>query len=302
MTSVSTSSGAEAPDNAAVVAPLGAGTRLATPRRALRTLARSRVGMVGLVLVSFWVLVAILAPLLAPYSPYAVHLDNSNQPPSSQFLLGTDFYGRDILSRLIMGSRSVLVIAPLATLIGLALGTLIGLTTGYIGGLYDEIAMRVIDGFMAFPTLILIMLFISVVPPSATVVLLIVGINFAPYSGRVVRSAVLALRGQEFVAAAKLRGESAVLIMIREILPNCWRPIVVEGTTRVGYAIFAAAGLSFLGLGVPPPTPDWGVMINEAQSTMVLAPWAAIFPAVAIASLVIGVNLLADGIKQATES
>jgi peptide/nickel transport system permease protein len=264
----------------------------------LRALSHSRIGTVGLVLVVFWVLVAILAPLLAPYSPYAVHPLQSNQPPSTQFLLGTDFYGRDILSRIIMGSRSVLVIAPLATLIGLVLGIVIGLSTGYLGGIYDEIVMRIMDGFMAFPTLIIMLLLISVVPPSTLVVTLIVGINFAPYSGRVVRSAVLATRDQEFVAAAKLRGEPAVVIMVREILPTCLRPIVVEGTTRVGYAIFAEAGLSFLGLGVPPPTPDWGVMINEAQSTMLIAPWAAIFPAVAIASLVVGVNLFADGIKQ----
>jgi peptide/nickel transport system permease protein len=267
---------------------------------ALRVLTRSRIGLVGLVLVLFWVVVAVLAPLLAPYSAYAVHTDYSNQAPSGRFLLGTDFYGRDVLSRVIMGSRSVLVIAPLATLIGLGLGILIGLTAGYIGGLYDELVMRVVDGFMAFPTLIITLLFISVVPPSASVVIIIIGINFAPYSGRVVRSAVLAVRNLEFIAAAKLRGEPAPVIMVREILPNCWRPIVVEGTTRVGYAIFAEAGLSFLGLGVPPPTPDWGVMINEAQGTMLIAPWAAIFPAVAIATLVVGINLLADGIKQAT--
>jgi peptide/nickel transport system permease protein len=155
---------------------------------------------------------------------------------------------------------------------------------------------------MAFPTLILLLLIISVVPPSATIVILVVGINFAPYCGRVVRSAVLAVRNLEFVEAAKMRGESALTVMVREVLPNCWRPITVEGTTRVGYAIFAEAGLSFLGLGVPPPTPDWGVMVNEAQNNMLIAPWAAIFPSLAIATLVVGVNLLADGIRQATVS
>jgi len=270
--------------------------------RAVRALSRSRIGTAGLVLVMFWVVVAVLAPVLAPHSAYELHPDQLNQPPSAQFLMGTDQYGRDILSRIIMGSRSVLVIAPLATLIGLVLGILIGLTAGYFGGIYDEIVMRIIDGFMAFPTLIILLLIISVVPPSATIVTIVVGVNFAPYSGRVVRSAVLAVRNLEFVEAAKMRGEPAPVIMVREVLPNCWRPIVVEGTTRVGYAIFAEAGLSFLGLGVPPPTPDWGVMVNEAQANMLFAPWAAIFPSLAIASLVIGVNLLADGIKQATVS
>ena len=292
--------GSDAPEEAVVAVRPAAVRGTAALLAGLRGLSHSRIGTVGLVLVVFWILVAILAPLLAPYSPYAIHPLQSNQPPSTQYVLGTDFYGRDILSRIIMGSRSVLVIAPLATLIGLVLGMVIGLSTGYLGGIYDEIVMRIMDGFMAFPTLIIMLLLISVVPPSALVVTLIVGINFAPYSGRIVRSAVLAARDQEFVAAAKMRGEPAVVIMVREILPTCLRPIVVEGTTRVGYAIFAEAGLSFLGLGVPPPTPDWGVMINEAQSTMLIAPWAAIFPAVAIASLVVGVNLLADGIKQVT--
>jgi peptide/nickel transport system permease protein len=258
--------------------------------------------MLGFALVVFWIAVAALAPLLAPHDPFALHADQLNQPPSAQYVLGTDQYGRDVLSRITMGSRSVLVIAPLATLLGLVLGIVIGLTTGYYGGLYDEMLMRVMDGFMAFPTLIILLLIVSVVPPSATVVTIIVGLNFAPYSGRVVRSAVLAVRNLEFVEAAKLRGEPSPLIMVREVLPNCWRPIVVEGTTRVGYAIFAEAGLSFLGLGVPPPTPDWGVMVNEAQSNILVAPWAAIFPSLAIASLVVGVNLLADGIRQATVS
>jgi peptide/nickel transport system permease protein len=274
--------------------------RTGAPWHAVRALSRSRVGMVGLVLVLVWICVAALAPVLAPHDPYQLHADQLNQPPSAQYLLGTDQYGRDILSRIIMGSRSVLVIAPLATLIGLVLGILVGLTTGYYGGIYDEIIMRVIDGVMAFPTLIILLLIVSVVPPSVLVVTIIVGINFAPYSSRVVRSAVLAVRNLEFMEAAKLRGEPSPLIMVREVLPNCWRPIVVEGTTRVGYAIFAEAGLSFLGLGVPPPTPDWGVMVNEAQSNILVAPWAAIFPSLAIASLVVGVNLLADGIRQAT--
>jgi peptide/nickel transport system permease protein len=270
--------------------------------RALRTLRRSRVGMVGAAIVGFWIVVAIFAPLLAPYSGYALDVTARSLAPSLAHPFGTDNFGRDVLSRVLLGSRSVLTIAPLATLLGLVLGTLIGVTTGYLGGLYDEIMMRVIDGFMAFPTLIILLLIVSVVPPSAFVVTVIIGINFAPYSGRVVRSAVLGVRNLEYVEAAKLRGESSLAIMLREVLPNCWRPIVVEGTTRIGYAIFAEAGLSFLGLGVPAPTPDWGVMVNEARSHILNASWMAIFPSLAIASLVVGVNLLADGVKQATSS
>jgi peptide/nickel transport system permease protein len=268
--------------------------------RALKALTRSRVGMIGLAIVVFWVVIALIGPWIAPHPIYKLDAMNRNQGPTWTHPFGTDLYGRDVLSRVIVGSRSVLLIAPLATLIGLWLGILIGVTTGFIGGLYDEFVMRIMDGFMAFPTLIILLLIISVVQPSTWVVILIIGINFAPYSGRVVRSAVLAVRNLEYVEAAKLRGESSLAIMLREILPNCWRPIVVEGTTRVGYAIFAEAGLAFLGLGVPPPTPDWGVMVNEARANIMIAPWVAIFPSLAIATLVVGVNLLADGVKQAT--
>jgi peptide/nickel transport system permease protein len=254
--------------------------------------------MVGLALVVVWLLVAVFAPWLAPQNAYELHADSLNQPPSPRFPLGTDQFGRDILSRLIMGSRSIMIIAPAATLLGLVLGTIIGLTTGYVGGWYDEVVMRVLDGVMAFPTLIILLLLVSVVPVSVGMVTMIIGVNFAPYTGRVVRSAVLAVRNLEFVDAAMLRGEPILAILFREILPNCWRPIVVEGTTRLGYAIFAEAGLSFLGLGVPPPTPDWGVMVKEAQDAILVAPWAAVSPSIAIASLVVGVNLLADGVRQ----
>jgi peptide/nickel transport system permease protein len=268
--------------------------------RALRALTRSRVGMIGLAIVVFWIVIALLGPWIAPHPIYKLDALNRNQPPSWTHPFGTDLYGRDVLSRVIVGSRSVLLIAPLATLLGLVLGIVIGVTTGYLGGIYDEVLMRIMDGFMAFPTLIILLLIISVVRTSTWVVILVIGINFAPYSGRVVRSSVLAIRNLEYVEAAKLRGESSLAIMLREILPNCGRPIVVEGTTRVGYAIFAEAGLSFLGLGVPPPTPDWGVMVNEARSNILIAPWVAIFPSLAIATLVVGVNLFADGVKQAT--
>jgi peptide/nickel transport system permease protein len=137
---------------------------------------------------------------------------------------------------------------------------------------------------------------------SVWVVVVIIGINFAPYTGRVVRSSVLAVRTLEYVDAAKMRGESSWAIMIREVLPNCWRPIVVEGTTRIGYAIFAVAGLSFLGFGVPPPTPDWGVMVNESRGYILVNPWPAVFPSAAIATLVIGVSLIADGVKEAADA
>jgi len=258
--------------------------------------------MVGAAVVASWLVVAVFAPWIAPQNAYELHADALNQAPSPQFPLGTDQFGRDVLSRVIIGSRSIMLIAPAATLLGLVLGTLIGLTTGYAGGWFDEIVMRLLDGIMAFPTLIIMLLLVSVVPISAAMVTLIIGANFAPYSGRVVRSAVLAVRNLEFVDAARLRGEPVLAILFREILPNCWRPIIVEGTTRLGYAIFAESGLSFLGLGVPPPTADWGVMVKEAQGAILVAPWAALFPSIAIATLVVGVNLVADGVRQVGRS
>ena len=285
--------------------PLAGRSRSSTAAYALRatvrTLFTTRAGTIGTFLVVFWVLVALISYVYTPYSPYAIDASLRNEGVSWSHPFSTDLYGRDILSRVMVGSRTALTIAPLATLLGLVLGIVIGVTSGYFGGIYDEIVMRIVDGFMAFPTLIILLLILTVVRQSIWVVIVIIGINFAPYTGRVVRSSVLALRGLEYVDAAKMRGESAWAIMIREILPNCWRPIVVEGTTRIGYAIFAAAGLSFLGLGVPPPTPDWGVMVNEARGQILINPWPAVFPAIAIAMLVIGVSLIADGVKEATD-
>jgi peptide/nickel transport system permease protein len=270
------------------------------PRRIGRSAARileSRVGTLGLAIVLFWVAVAVLAPLIAPYSPTAL-AGKVAQPPSAQHWLGTDELGRDILSRVIWGSQTILLLAPTAVAAGLVVGGLMGLLAGYRGGLVDELIMRVSDIILAFPVLLLYMIIIAAVGPSALNIIFAVTFASSPAIARITRSLVLELRSREFVAAARLRGESAWYIMLREILPNAKGPLIVDACIRVGYVAFTIGTLGFLGLGLRPPTPDWGGMVNSARSWIILAPWMAAFPAVAISSLVVGLNLFADGLRE----
>jgi peptide/nickel transport system permease protein len=259
----------------------------------MRTL--SLLGGIG---VLFWVLVAIFAPILAPYSHTEFHIDDALQPPSITYPMGTDQFGRDILSRVIMGSREILAMAPTATAVGVLLGIFVGSVAGYYGGLVDEIVMRLVDAMLAFPSLLLAMLVVSMLGPNRTNIILTVAVLFTPRVSRVVRSTVLDVKTKEFVEAAVLRGESRFHIMFREILPNCLGPIIVEGSIRVSFAIFIVASLGFLGMGPPPPSPDWGMQVNDARPFVLYAPWTALFPAVAIASFITALNLLTDGIRQ----
>jgi len=272
-------------------------------RRAWESLSvifRSRVAVVGLSIVVFWVLVAIFAPLLAPHSPFAQDSAAINKPPSPAYPLGTDHLGRDILSRLIYGSRTILLLAPISVLCSVALGTLLGLIGGYYGGLIDEVVMRILDAIMAFPTILLYLIIISAIGPSALNVVLAITFVGAPGIARLVRSLTLDIRVRDFVAAAKLRGDSDWRIMFVEILPNARGPLIIDAMLRVGYAIFAIGTLGFLGLGLPPPTPDWGGMINEARKYIWTNPLGVLWPAIAISSLVVGLNLFADGLREET--
>ncbi|GAB4400625.1 MAG: ABC transporter permease [Anaerolineales bacterium] len=261
---------------------------------------RSRVAVVGLSIVIFWVLVAIFAPLLAPHSPFAQDSAAINKPPNPTHPLGTDHLGRDILSRLIYGSRTILLLAPISVLCSVALGTLLGLIGGYYGGLIDEVVMRILDAIMAFPTILLYLIIISAIGPSAFNVVLAITFVGAPGIARLVRSLTLDIRVRDFVAAAKLRGDSDWRIMFVEILPNARGPLIIDAMLRVGYAIFAIGTLGFLGLGLPPPTPDWGGMINEARKYIWTNPLGVLWPAIAISSLVVGLNLFADGLREET--
>lgn len=266
--------------------------------RALRQLARSPSALVGALVVLFWLVAAIFWPLLAPYNPDRQDYNALNIAPSRAHLLGTDQYGRDVFSRVLAGSREVLTTAPLATLLGLAGGIVLGLLAGYIGGWFDEILSRVMDAIMAFPVVVLALLVLAVLGSSRLNVILVIGITYIPLIGRVVRAATLGVRDLDFVAAARLRGDRAPSIMAREILPNVTGPILVEATVRIGYAIFAVASLGFLGLGIPPPSPDWGVQVSDSRAFISIYPWVTLAPVGAIATLVIAINLVADGLRR----
>jgi peptide/nickel transport system permease protein len=269
-------------------------------RRLVRTGARlleSRVATLGLAVVLFWVVVALLAPVLAPYSPTGL-VGKVAEPPSTTHWLGTDEMGRDVASRIIWGSRTILLLAPTAVAAGLLVGGLMGLVAGYRGGLVDELIMRTADIILAFPVLLLYMIIIAAVGPSPANIVFAVTFASSPAIARIMRSVVLDLRTREFVAAARLRGESPWYIMLVEILPNAKGPLIVDACIRMGYVAFTIGTLGFLGLGLRPPTPDWGGMVNAARSWIVLAPWMAAFPALAISSLVVGLNLFADGLRE----
>ena len=262
------------------------------------TILHSRVAVIGLSMVLFWVVVAILAPLIAPHDPFAQDSSAINQQPSSLYPLGTDHMGRDILSRLAYGSRTILILAPLSVLCSVAVGTFLGLLGGYVGGVLDEIVMRILDAIMAFPTILLYLIIISAIGPSALNVVIAITFVGAPGVARLVRSLTLDVRTRDYIRAAETRGENPFHIMFVEILPNARGPLIIDAMLRVGYAIFSIGTLGFLGLGLPPPTPDWGGMISEARKYIWTSPLNVLWPALAIATLVVGLNLFADGLRE----
>jgi peptide/nickel transport system permease protein len=273
-------------------------------RERLRLLLRSKTFLAGAFVFGVFVFCAIFGPLIVPYDPLGTPEDilHKLEPPSSSHLFGTDQLGRDVFSRVIAGARDILTVAPLATLLGTVLGAAIGLVTGYFRGLVDDVLMRIVDAFLAIPLIVLALVALVGLGPSKGAVIVVIGIVFAPIIARTVRAAVLSERELEYVQAAKLRNERTSYVMFAEILPNVTAPIVVEFTVRLGYAIFAIATLSFLGFGVQPPAPDWGLQIKE--NYIVLNGgywWPTLFPALAIALLVVSVNLITDGITRVLE-
>ena len=256
---------------------------------------------IGVAMVLVWIAAGLGAPWLAPYPPAEIDFLAISQPPSAAHWFGTDQLGRDMLSRVMHGGAYVLTIAPAATLLGLVLGTAIGLTTAWFGSWVDEVVMRVLDAVMAFPIVILAMLALTFLGAGTGNVILVIGLVFAPLIARTVRAAALVEARKEYVQAAQLRGEGALYIMAVELLPNVRGPLIVEGTVRLGYAVFTSATLGFLGLGVQPPTPDWGLMVSENQALLTTAPWTVLFPATGIAWVVVAIGLAADGLKEYLE-
>jgi peptide/nickel transport system permease protein len=267
-------------------------------RDALDPLLASKVALIALAIVLLWVFVAVFATIISPYDPLQQDYTAPNEGPSVKHPLGTDDLGRDLLSRLLHGARLILVLAPLSVLCALAVGTTLGLSAGYFGGLVDDVLMRILDAMLAFPTILLYLIIIFAVGPSAINVVLAITIAGAPGIARLVRSLTLDIRTREYIAAAELRGENPFYIMFKEILPNAWGPIMVDAMLRVGYAVFAIGTLGFLGLGLPPPTPDWGSMVARGRKFIWLNPWAVLWPSLAISSLVVGLNLFADGLRE----
>ena len=218
--------------------------------------------------------------------------------PSAAHWLGTDLLGRDVLSRLIYGARTVLTVAPLSVAVAMLVGITIGMLAGYYGGWIDLLISRLSDIILAFPVLVLYVILIANIGPSVFNIVIATTIASAPGIGRITRSLVLGLKEQEYVAAAKLRGESPLYIMLVELLPNCRGMLIVDACLRIGYTIITIGILGFLGLGLPPPNPDWGGMVKESTTVLNVWPLMSLFPAFAIVSLVLGFNLLADGFRE----
>ena len=296
---MSTVAGANTP--AAPAAPVADEERKAQRER-WALLWRSKTFIAGVVIVGFFVILAIFGETLAPDDPFATNPLNDLAAPSWDHLFGTDRVGRDILSRVMVGARNIMIVAPAATLLGTVLGTILGLVTGYYRGAVDDVLSRIIDAFLAIPVVILAILAITALGPSNLTIIIVVGLVFAPVIARTVRAAVLQEVGMEYVAAAKLRNERTSYVLFAEILPNVMGPVLVEFTVRLGYAIFTVATLSFLGFGIQPPAPDWGLQVFEHYGLISGGYWwPVLFPALAIALLVVGVNMIADGIAKAFE-
>ncbi len=281
-----------------VALPVGSEARIAR-RETLGQLARSKTFVVGIVLVGWWVFWAIVGDRLTPEDPLEIS-DLILVGSSSEHWFGTDQLGRDVLSRVLAGATDTMKVAPLATLLGIAGGTTIGLITGYFRGWVDESISRVIDAVLALPLIVIAVTALVALGSSNITLIVVIGVVFTPIVARTVRAAVLGERQLDYVSAARLRGERPPFIMFAEILPNIAGPIVVEATVRLGYAIFAVAGLTFLGFGVQPPSPDWSLQISDNYTLLNAGTyeWTVLFPSLAIATLIVGVNLIADGLQQ----
>ena len=292
--------------------PTAAPSRWQKTWKQLSIIFDSRVATVGLGIVLFWLLLGFISLFWTPFPPNASEF-TQNLGPNSTNLLGTDHLGRDILSRLMQGTQVILLktrlpgetsffipggVAIWGVIGSVALGSLLGLNAGYRGGWWDQIIMQVLDALIAFPVIVLYLVVIAALGQGDLVVILAITITGAPGVARLVRSLALDIKTRDYIRAAETRGESVWFIMFREILPNARGPILVDSMLRVGYAIFAIGTLGFLGIGLPPPDPDWGNMVNEARRFIFANPIAVIWPAIAIASLVIGLNLFADGMRE----
>lgn len=270
-------------------------------REAWRTLRKNKLALVGMGIICFFVIVALSAPFLAPY-PYDVgDLKMKNQPPSEQHLFGTDYNGRDIMSRVIYGARISLWVGTFAVIGSVVAGTILGLLAGYYGRWVDTLISRIFDIMLAFPSILLAIAIVAILGPSLQNALLAIAIVNIPTFGRLVRSRVLSLKEEEFVMAARAIGMKDSRILLQHILPNSMAPIIVTGTLGIATAIIEAAALGFLGLGAQAPEPEWGKMLSDSRQYIQKAPWTVIFPGLSIMLTVLGFNLIGDGLRDALD-
>jgi len=267
----------------------------------LREVLANRTAKIGLVIVIVFLITAVFAPLLAPYNPYEQDFSIGLKRPSFEHPLGTDEYGRDVLSRILYGSRQTLIILLATSLLGLVTGGGLGMITGFYGGTLDMVFMRLLDVLLAFPSIILALAIISATGPGLHGVIIAITVSSIPQFGRVARGAVLSAKENDYVMAAKATGERTASIIFRYILPNTIMPIIALGALQVATIIIVAASLSFLGVGIQPPAADWGVMLNQGRMYARLAPYLSIFPGLAIMFVVLGFNLLGDGLRDALD-
>ncbi|AWU96775.1 ABC transporter permease [Azospirillum ramasamyi] len=253
--------------------------------------------IVGIVLLAPLVVAAVAGSWLAPYPYDEMNILSRLQPPGPDFWFGTDEFGRDVFSRTLVGTGSSLLMGVAATALSLLAGVPLGLVAGYKGGRVGETIMRAMDVLMSFPPILLGILVLAVTPPAQWKAIAAIGIVYVPQVVRLTRAITLELMQEEFITAARLRGESATYILFKEILPNIWPPLAVEASLRVVFAILLGASLSFIGMGAQPPSSDWGLMISEARPFVEQAPWIALCPGFALAIAVIGINLLGDGLR-----
>jgi len=272
-------------------------SRLDRAKRLLSGIRHNRSALIGSGLLTPVILITVFAPYLTTHDPTAIDAAARFQGPSAAHLFGTDQFGRDLFSRVILGGRVSLLIGGLAILLALSIGIPVGLTAGYYRGKVDEVLMRMMDVMLSFPTLIMALLVLTMISSNRWNTILVVGLVYSPSISRVVRARTLSVRNQDFVLAAKARGESHRYIIAREILPNITSPIIVEASIRLGYAILITSALSFLGFGAQPPTPDWGYMISAARNYLGSSPWFLFWPCLFISTTVVGLNLLGDGLR-----
>jgi len=254
--------------------------------------------IVGGVLLFVIVLMAIIGPAVSPYEYDQMHIMDRLKPPSARYWLGTDEFGRDVLTRALYGTQTSLITGVMATAVSLVIGVPLGLLAGYRRGIIDEVIMRFLDLVMAFPPLMLVLLVAAVTDPSVWKTAFVVGLLFVPSVTRVARSITLDVSSKEFVEAAEARGERTSYILFAELLPNALPPIIVEGSLRVTFAILVAAVLSFLGFGIQPPASDWGLMISQARRFLAQAPWIAIVPGLFMCLTVVSISIIGDGLRE----